>query len=151
VSNYALRVPLAQPITPASLVGSDGPRKQGVIRGLDFRGMSNPMGRVHGAVWHLPVHYTGEHSATFSEEFARRCLVTTCPPGGRVLDPFVGSGTVAVAASKLGLQFTGIDQNPAYIEEARQRVLSTPTPPIGRDSAAANDNQEERDAEKRDT
>ena len=98
------------------------------------------MGRVYGAVWHLPVHYVGDHSSTFSEEFARRCLVTSCPPGGRVLDPFVGSGTVAVAASKLGLQFTGIDLNPAYIEEARQRVLSTPTPPIGRDPAAANDN-----------
>lgn len=126
----ALRIPLAQEISATSLVGGTY-QKSGVIRGdhLDFRAMSNPMGRVVDAIWHLPPHYIGSHSATFSEEFARRALLLTCPPGGKVLDPFGGSGTVAVAASKLGLQVTSIDLNPAYTEEARQRVLTANVKP----------------------
>jgi DNA modification methylase len=52
--------------------------------------------------------YVGSHSAAFPEEFPHRALLLTCPSGGHVVDPFVGSGTVAVAALKLGLKFTGI-------------------------------------------
>ena len=137
----ALRVPLAQPITPASLTGREVSLKQGVIQGRDFRIMSNPMGRVEGAVWHLPTGYTGDHSAAFSEEFVRRCLVTTCPSGGRVLDPNVGSGTVAVVASRLGMPATGVDLNPHYIEEAKQRVLAEHAQPVRRDPEVANDNR----------
>jgi DNA modification methylase/N6-adenosine-specific RNA methylase IME4 len=122
----ALRIPLAQPFTATSLMGSPY-GKHGVIRGdhLDFRAKSNPMGRTCDAVWHLPPDKSGgSHSAAFPEEFARRALLLTCPPGGHVLDPFLGSGTVAVAASKLGMKFTGIDINPLYIEEAKQRVIA---------------------------
>ena len=56
-------------------------RKPGVIRGdFDFRGMSNPTGRSLGSVWHMPAHYDGgDHSATFSEELARRGLLTGRP------------------------------------------------------------------------
>ena len=122
----ALRIPLAQPITATSLIG-DTYKKHGVIRGdhLDFRANSNPMGRVMDAVWRLRPNYVGSHSAAFPEEFPHRALLLSCPPDGHVLDPLVGSGTVAVAASKLGMKFTGIDLNPHYIEETTQRVLAT--------------------------
>ena len=65
------------------------------IRGdhLDFRANSNPMGRVMDAVWRLRPNYVGSHSAAFPEEFPHRALLLTCPPGGHVLDPLVGSGT----------------------------------------------------------
>jgi len=39
-----------------------------------------------------------------------------------VLDPFVGSGTTALAAAKLGLNFIGIDSNKEYVELARRRL-----------------------------
>lgn len=39
-----------------------------------------------------------------------------------VLDPFVGSGTTALAAKRLGKRFIGIDVNPEYIVIARQRL-----------------------------
>ncbi len=39
-----------------------------------------------------------------------------------VLDPFVGSGTTAVAAKRLGKQFIGCDINSSYVEIARQRL-----------------------------
>ena len=51
----------------------------------------------------------------------RRCLAVSCPPGGRVFEPFSGSGTVAVVASQMGLAVTAIDLNSHYTEEAQQR------------------------------
>ncbi|HEY4508394.1 MAG TPA: site-specific DNA-methyltransferase [Candidatus Paceibacterota bacterium] len=39
-----------------------------------------------------------------------------------VLDPFVGSGTTAVAAKRLGKQFIGFDINRSYVEIARRRL-----------------------------
>jgi site-specific DNA-methyltransferase (adenine-specific) len=39
-----------------------------------------------------------------------------------VLDPFVGSGTTAVAAKSLGLNYIGIDTNPEYIQIADERL-----------------------------
>jgi len=44
------------------------------------------------------------------------------PPGGIVLDPFMGSGTTGVAARRLGINFTGIELNPEYFEIARARI-----------------------------
>ena len=39
-----------------------------------------------------------------------------------ILDPFVGSGTTAVAAKKLGLNYIGIDANPEYVKIAKARL-----------------------------
>ena len=44
------------------------------------------------------------------------------PPGGIVLDPFMGSGTTGCAAARLGFQFIGIEREPEYIEIARKRI-----------------------------
>jgi DNA modification methylase len=45
-----------------------------------------------------------------------------CPPGGMVLDPFCGSGTTLVAARELGRRAIGIDENPAAVLLAEQRL-----------------------------
>ncbi|MFN4180722.1 MAG: DNA-methyltransferase [Armatimonadota bacterium] len=42
--------------------------------------------------------------------------------GAIVLDPFVGSGTTAIAAKRTGRHFIGIDINPDYIEIAQKRL-----------------------------
>ncbi len=39
-----------------------------------------------------------------------------------ILDPFVGSGTTAVATKKLGLNYIGIDANPEYVKIAKKRL-----------------------------
>lgn len=44
------------------------------------------------------------------------------PPGGIVLDPFMGSGTTGCAARKLGYQFIGIEREAEYLEIARKRI-----------------------------
>ena len=41
------------------------------------------------------------------------------------MDPFIGSGTTAVAAIKLNREYIGIDNNIGYIELARKRVVET--------------------------
>jgi adenine-specific DNA-methyltransferase len=43
-------------------------------------------------------------------------------PGDIVLDPFVGSGTTAVAAKHLGRRYIGIDIEPVYAQQAQERV-----------------------------
>jgi len=51
-----------------------------------------------------------------------RMVLASCPPGGLVLDPFMGSGTTAVAASKHGRRFAGFELNPSYFALARRRI-----------------------------
>lgn len=41
-----------------------------------------------------------------------------------VLDPFIGSGTTAVVAERLGRDWLGIELNEAYIAMAQQRVAA---------------------------
>lgn len=48
--------------------------------------------------------------------------LTTFSENAVVLDPFVGSGTTAVAAKKLGRKYIGIDTNQEYIEIALKRL-----------------------------
>lgn len=47
-------------------------------------------------------------------------LVT--PPNGRVLDPFMGSGSTGVAAKNLGFEFTGMELSEEYFEIAKRRI-----------------------------
>jgi site-specific DNA-methyltransferase (adenine-specific) len=48
------------------------------------------------------------------------CLVT--PPGGKVLDPFMGSGSTGCAAVLEGFDFVGIDITPEYVAIAQKRI-----------------------------
>lgn len=45
-------------------------------------------------------------------------------PGGVVLDPFMGSGTIGVACIKLGRRYVGIDAEPEYFDIAKKRILA---------------------------
>lgn len=64
-------------------------------------------------VWSIaPASSRRGHFATFPEEIAERCIVSSCPKGAIVLDPFCGTGTVGRVAERLGREFVGIDVNP---------------------------------------
>lgn len=47
---------------------------------------------------------------------------------GIILDPFVGSGTVAIVAKRLGRNYIGIELNKEYIKIAEQRIKAQPEP-----------------------
>lgn len=52
----------------------------------------------------------------------RRWIELTTDPGDLVLDPFLGSGTAAVAAMRAGRRFVGVEKNPRWFEAAVARV-----------------------------
>lgn len=66
------------------------------------------------------------HSAAFPVELPKWFIKLFTQPGDVVLDPFIGSGTTAVAAIQLGRQYCGIDVNPEYVEMSRTRVADIP-------------------------
>jgi len=45
-----------------------------------------------------------------------------CPPGGIILDPFMGSGTTGIAALREGMRFIGIERDPGYYAIAERRI-----------------------------
>jgi site-specific DNA-methyltransferase (cytosine-N4-specific) len=62
------------------------------------------------------------HSATFPPELVRRRIVTSCPPGGLVLDPFCGVGTALTEAARTGRVAIGFDASTKYAEVARRSL-----------------------------
>ena len=52
------------------------------------------------------------------------CRLVT-PPGGLVLDPFMGSGSTGIAALKEGFDFVGIEMDPSYMDIAKLRIESS--------------------------
>jgi len=93
-------------------------------------------GRNKRSVWIVPTRpFKGAHFSTFPPDLIRPCILAGCPPGGIVLDPFFGSGTVGVVALQEGRHFIGIELNPEYCEMARERIRKeapmSPLIPVG--------------------
>lgn len=63
------------------------------------------------------------HPCQFPTELVERCVLALTTIGDTVLDPFVGTGTSVIASAKHERIGIGIDQSPAYIELARNRLL----------------------------
>jgi DNA modification methylase len=62
------------------------------------------------------------HPAPFPVELPQRLIELYTFRGDLVLDPFLGSGTTAVAAVRTGRRYVGYDTDPSYIAIAKQRV-----------------------------
>lgn len=70
------------------------------------------------------------HKATFSTSMCYKVLGLYGRKGGVVFDPFMGTGTTAVAAIEYGMNYLGCDISAEYVDYANQRVkkrLSEPT------------------------
>ena len=63
-----------------------------------------------------------DHPTQKPIEIVERMIKASCPAGGVVLDPFMGSGTTALAALKCGAQFAGFELNSEYCRIAEQRL-----------------------------
>ena len=75
------------------------------------------------SVWTINTQPTKEaHFATFPEKLVEPCILAGSKPGDTVFDPFMGSGTVARVAIRLGRNVIGTELNPEYIKIAQKRV-----------------------------
>jgi site-specific DNA-methyltransferase (adenine-specific) len=89
----------------------------------------HPLGRNKRTVWSIPLSKFREaHFAVFPESLVQTCILAGCPADGLVLDPFLGSGTTAIVAQKLGRRWLGIDCVEEYVEMAQRRLSSIPSP-----------------------
>jgi site-specific DNA-methyltransferase (adenine-specific) len=67
-------------------------------------------------------HGYAEHPTQKPIDIIKPLALYSCPPGGRIVDPFMGSGTVGVVSAKLGMAFTGVEIAEGYFETACRRI-----------------------------
>lgn len=65
-----------------------------------------------------------DHPTQKPLEIIERMVRASCPPGGIVLDLFMGSGTTAIAAKRCGRHFVGFELNPEYCQIIQDRLAS---------------------------
>ncbi len=66
-----------------------------------------------------------QHPAVFPDKIPCDLIRCFCPPQGIVLDPFMGSGSTAVAAKRTNRHFIGFEISQDYCELARRRLAKT--------------------------
>jgi hypothetical protein len=121
---------------------ADAPLFPDVIRVLSWRQKNgdkraDPRGRVPGDVFDFP-RVTGNsrqrrswHPTQLHEGLVDRCLRLTTPPGGRVLDPFAGTGTTLRVCRRAGFACTLVEIDPEYcawIAEEHGLAIETTRP-----------------------
>lgn len=83
------------------------------------------------SVWRIvPINKDDGHPCPFPEQLVERLVVASCPPDGIVLDPFMGSGTTAAVAQRLGRRFIGCDISAEYVALANKRLALPYTLPM---------------------
>ena len=73
-------------------------------------------------VWEFPVESKDWGTASFPINLPENCIKIMTKENDVVLDPFIGSGTTALACKKLNRRYLGIEVNPEYIKTAEQRL-----------------------------
>jgi DNA modification methylase len=82
-------------------------------------------GRNKRCVWRVTTKpYKEAHFAVYPEALIEAPINGGCPTNGIVLDPFIGSGTTAAVAKRLGRQYIGIELNPDYVPLIERRLES---------------------------
>ena len=111
---------------------SAGKKKHGSIRQRD--GSTRPMSSLGKAtseygqrfnVWRMPQEMSNRerlHPAQFPVRLAADHIISWSNPGDVVLDPFMGSGTTAIAALNTGRNYIGFEISEEYCEIARKRI-----------------------------
>lgn len=79
-----------------------------------------PKTNKHGDVWEFGQELNNPHPAPFPVPLIERIIGST--NAQIVLDPFMGSGTTAIAAINLNRDYVGIDISPEYCKMAEERI-----------------------------
>lgn len=102
--------------------------ERGVTRtteGLNLKSQSEKTKehRNRRSVWTIPTKpFKGAHFAVMPEALVEPCILAGSKPGDTILDPFLGSGTVAAVATKHARKWIGCELNPEYAKIAEQRI-----------------------------
>jgi site-specific DNA-methyltransferase (adenine-specific) len=88
----------------------------------------NPLGAKPRDVFEIPVICNGmaektPHATQKPEALIEKLILASSAPGQLVVDPFVGSGTTAVVATRLGRRWIAGDADPRYVGLTRARLL----------------------------
>ena len=78
--------------------------------------------KTHHSVWNYEIAKKQGHITPKPTPLIENIILHSSNEGDIILDPFLGSGTTAVAALNTGRFFVGIEKEPKYVEIARQRV-----------------------------
>ena len=137
----AIRIPhQTKPPKPSTKVrdwgGSYGGTNSGITKLKRAGRVGHRLGKNPGDVWRLAkAANRGSHSATFPDKLIETPILAGCPPTtcvhcgapscdhearrvpGLVLDPFIGTGTTARVARRLGRDWLGIDVTDKYFAE----------------------------------
>ena len=73
-------------------------------------------------LWSIPRLAASEHPTVKPVELIKRCIINSSDVGDLVLDPFLGSGTTAVACILTGRRFIGAEINPKYFDMSCKRI-----------------------------
>ena len=87
----------------------------------------HPFGTLASDVWtdiHRIRHNKrrDEHPCQLPIHLLERIVLMSSDPGDVILDPFIGTGTMAVAAKRLGRHYIGIDIDEEYAQISRENV-----------------------------
>lgn len=80
-------------------------------------------GELVSDVWNVipeDAHRAEYHYAPFPEDLVKNPIALTCPEGGIVLDPFVGTGVTCKVAQEVGRKSVGIESSAVYMKLARE-------------------------------
>jgi site-specific DNA-methyltransferase (adenine-specific) len=94
------------------------------------RWQPHPLGAKPRDVIEIPVICNGmtektPHATQKPEALIERLVLASSAPGQLVVDPFVGSGTTAVVAARLGRRWLVGDAEPRYVALARERLKAS--------------------------
>ena len=126
--------PVLRDLTERVIVASKGrfdravARKEREQRGLPHQATISAEGFLEATVdvWEIGSESATKvgHPAPFPVELPRRLIELYTYEQDLVLDPFLGSGTTAVAAVETGRHYVGFDTEESYVELARARLAA---------------------------
>lgn len=87
----------------------------------------HPDGTMPSDIWDITPEDSQNrklHYAVYPEDLCKIPILSTCPQGGIVLDPFCGSGTTMLVAYKMKRKSIGIDLSHDYLAIAQERIIA---------------------------
>jgi DNA modification methylase len=104
--------------------------REPVLRGQLEPGMVGGRSRADGRQWDIPGSTLANgkpkrentHATVKPTDLMAHLIKLVTPTDGVILDPFLGSGSTAIAAERLGVKWIGIEQEPEYVAIAEARL-----------------------------